>query len=35
MRNTPIRTCEGAMDRDAVETWVADYERLWRTAGTD
>ncbi|HSE08423.1 MAG TPA: nuclear transport factor 2 family protein [Nocardioidaceae bacterium] len=23
------------MDRDAVEQWVNDYERLWRTAGTD
>jgi len=22
------------MDRTAVETWVADYERLWRTPGT-
>jgi ketosteroid isomerase-like protein len=25
----------GAMDRIAVETWVAGYERLWRTPGTD
>ena len=23
------------MDRDAVAAWVAGYERLWRTAGTD
>ena len=23
------------MDREAVETWVADYERLWRQPGTD
>lgn len=23
------------MDRAAVEQWVADYERLWRTPGTD
>jgi ketosteroid isomerase-like protein len=23
------------MDRSAVETWLADYERLWRTPGTD
>ena len=23
------------MDRTAVEHWVANYERLWRTAGTD
>lgn len=23
------------MDRAAVERWVADYERLWRTPGTD
>ncbi len=23
------------MDRDAVQQWVTDYERLWRTAGTD
>jgi ketosteroid isomerase-like protein len=22
------------MDRDAVERWVADYERAWRTPGT-
>ncbi len=22
------------MDRTAVEQWVADYERIWRTAGT-
>ncbi|HEU4512892.1 MAG TPA: nuclear transport factor 2 family protein [Nocardioidaceae bacterium] len=22
------------MDRDVVEQWVADYERLWRTPGT-
>lgn len=25
----------GAMDRAAVERWVASYERLWRTSGTD
>src|SRR5471030_295254 len=25
----------GAMDRKAVEQWVADYERLWRTPGTE
>ena len=25
----------GAMDRTAAETWVAGYERLWRTPGTD
>ena len=23
------------MDRTAVEKWVADYERLWRTPGTE
>jgi SnoaL-like domain len=23
------------MTRDGVERWVADYERLWRTAGAD
>ena len=23
------------MDRRAVEQWVADYERLWRTTGTE
>jgi hypothetical protein len=23
------------MDRTAVERWVADYERLWRTPGTE
>jgi hypothetical protein len=23
------------MDRTAVENWVADYERLWRTPGTE
>ena len=22
------------MDRSAVEKWVADYERVWRTPGT-
>src|SRR4051812_47197275 len=25
----------GAMERAAVEQWVADYERLWRTPGTE
>lgn len=25
----------GGMDRTTVERWVADYERLWRTAGTE
>ena len=25
----------GAMDRAAVEQWVADYERAWRTQGTE
>lgn len=24
-----------AMDTSAVKRWVAEYERLWRTAGTD
>jgi uncharacterized protein (TIGR02246 family) len=23
------------MDREAVRHWIADYERAWRTAGTD
>jgi hypothetical protein len=23
------------MDRDGLERWIASYERLWRTAGTD
>lgn len=25
----------GAMDSAAVQKWVADYERAWRTAGTE
>lgn len=25
----------GAMDQSAVEQWVADYERAWRTPGTE
>jgi uncharacterized protein (TIGR02246 family) len=25
----------GLMDRAAVDTWVQDYERAWRTPGTD
>ena len=25
----------GVMDRAAVEQWVADYERAWRTQGTE
>ena len=25
----------GAMNRAAVQKWVADYERLWRTPGTE
>jgi anaerobic selenocysteine-containing dehydrogenase len=35
LQRQPGRGRTGRMTRDGVERWVADYERLWRTAGAD